>query len=336
MGQLAAAAAAVAAQAPKQDGSAGVLGASNAAANPSGSTKRDDKPSAAGSGGSTALNTAGVRPSSKFDARDILHLIWYQPDSVPRICKVPVWRTIIEELEERAADDRDTPAATKDPTEFEDTRDMFEILVRAASQDVDQLGEELQSAVRPGGKFVPPLLLLAGELVFPFDERETFKATVATVAPMVGNDEQLKGVIKEAREFLASPDENCPGTVLEGYTTRIREAYQRTRRVVSFEQLELQIERALLEGRHYQKRQVFGMNAIRALLHTGTGSSSIRPAPVYLPDELAKKLPLYQKFRSRVIVELFMQEDQYEQHAAALKVLALGRVQTPGEPKRGS
>jgi hypothetical protein len=336
MGQLAAAAAATAALAPTQDGSTGVLGASNAAANTSGLSKRDDKPSGAGSsaGGLNALNT-GVRASSKFDAREVLHLIWYQPDSVARICKVPVWRTIITEMEGHPADDDlDDPAPNKDPIEIEDTRDIFEILVRASSQDVDQLGDELQSAVRPGGKFVPSLLLLAGELVFPFEERETLKATVATVAPMVGTDEVLKTAIKDARDFLASPDQICPGTVIEGYTTRIREAYQRARRSIAFDQLEVQIERVLLEGRCYQKRQVLGMNTIRALLGTGTGSSSVRPAPVYLPEDLAKKLPLFQKFRTRVIVELYMQEDQYEQHPAALKALALGRIQVPPDSKR--
>jgi hypothetical protein len=76
------------------------------------------------------------------------------------------------------------------------------------------------------------------------------------------------------------------------------------------------------------------MNAIRALLHTTTGQSSIKPAPVYIPEDIAKKLPLFQRFRARVIVELYFQEDQYEAHPAALKVLALGRVQQFAEQKK--
>lgn len=337
MGQLAAAAAATAAQAAVQDGSSGVIGASNAAAaNTASLSKREDKPSGSGTGGPGTSTTGGVRASSKLDVREVLHLIWYQPDSVARICKVPVWRSIIQDMEGHASDDElDDPAPNKDPIEIEDTRDIFEILVRAASQDIDQLSDELQSAVRPGGKFVPSLLLLAGEIVFPFEERETLKATVAATSPMVGNDEPLKAAIKDARDFLNSPDQLCPGSVIDGYVTRIRDAYQRARRAVSFDQLEAQVERVLLEGRCYQKRQVLGMNAIRALLCTGTGSSSVRPAPLYLPEDIAKKLPLFQRFRARVIVELYMQEDQYEQHAAALKALALGRIQVPQDGKRG-
>lgn len=337
MGQLAAAAAATAAHAATQDGSSGVLGASNAAAGASGSSKRDDKASAPGASGVNTFATGGgVRASSRLDVREVLHLIWYRPDSVARICKVPVWRSIIQDMEEHAPDDDlDDPAPTKDPTEIEDTRDIFEILVRAASQDIDQLNDELQGAVRPGGKFVPSLLLLAGELVFPFEERETLKATVAATAPMVGNDEPLKVAIKDARDFLNSPDQLCPGSVIDGYITRIRDAYSRGRRSVSFDQLEAQIERVLLEGRCYQKRQVLGMDAIRALLCTGTGSSSVRPAPLYIPEDVAKKLPLFQRFRARVIVELYMQEDQYEQHPAALKALALGRISVAQDGKRG-
>ncbi len=278
---------------------------------------------------------SGIRGSSRIDIRDVLHLVWYHPDSVARICRVPVWRSILDEMEQRKADDDlDDPAPTKDPVEIEDTRDIFEILVRAASQDIDQINDELAAAVRPGQKYVPSLVLLAGELSFPFDERETLKAAVAVATPMVGADEGLKNAVREGKEFLTSPDQLCPGAMIEGYTMRIREAFQRSRRTLGPEALDQQMERALLEGRHYQKRQVLGMTAIRASIHTQSGSSSIRPAPAYIPEDLAKKLPLFQKFRARIICELYLQEDQYENHPAALKVLAIGRLQNPQENRR--
>ncbi|MDC3979488.1 DUF2169 family type VI secretion system accessory protein [Polyangium jinanense] len=318
-------AATAAAQAAPQDATAGVLGASNAAAGPSNAGvagKRDDvriSPTAFG---------AGVRPSGRLDTRDVLHLIWYNPESVARICRVPVWRAILDEMEDKPADETlNDPAPTKDPIEIEDTRDIFEIMSRGVSQDVDQLEAELGAAVRPGNKFVPSLLLLAGELSFPFDERKTLEAAVAVATPIAGADEGLKTALREARDFLATPDQLCPAPIIEGYTARLREAYQRGRRALGPDALELQMERALIEGRHYQKRQVLGMNAIRAHLHTSTGTGA-RPAPVYLPEDIAKKLPLFQKFRARLLVELYFQEDQYEPHPAALKALAIGRVQS--------
>ncbi|MDI1430097.1 hypothetical protein [Polyangium sorediatum] len=319
-------AATAAAQATRDDATAGVLGASNAAAGPSNATaaagKRED-----GRLPATAFGV-GVRPSGRLDVRDVVHLIWYNPESVARICRVPVWRAILDEMEDEAADESlNDPAPTKDPIIVEDTRDIFEILSRGASQDVDQLEAELGAAVRPGNKFVPSLLLLAGELSFPFDERKTLEAAIAVATPIAGADEGLKTALREAREFLTSPEQLCPAPIVEGYTARIREAYQRGRRALGPDALDLQMERALIEGRHYQKRQVLGMSAIRAHLHTSTGTGA-RPAPVYLPDDIAKKLPLFQKFRARLLVELYFQEDQYEPHPAALKALSISRVQS--------
>jgi hypothetical protein len=169
--------------------------------------------------------------------------------------------------------------------------------------------------------------------VFPFDERETLRASIAVATPLAGNDEVLKGVIREAREFLSGGD-LCPPPIIEGYTARLREAFSRIRKSLSSDVLETQVERALLEGRHYQKRQVLGMTAIRALLFSST-TTGARPAPVYLPDDLARRLPMYTRFRTRMIAELYLQEDQYEQHPGALKVYAIGRVQAhPGEDRR--
>ncbi|EYF04387.1 DUF2169 family type VI secretion system accessory protein [Chondromyces apiculatus] len=276
---------------------------------------------------------AAVRPAARMDAREILHLIWYAPESVARICRVPVWRAILDEMEQEASDKAlDDPAPTKDPVEVEDRRDIFEILAHGASQDVDQLGDELQAAVRSGGKFVPSLLLVAGDLSFPFDEREMLKAAIAVGSTLAGADEGFKGTVREAREFLASPDLLCPPQLFEGHTGRIREAFQRTRRGLSADYLDVQVERALLEGRHYQRRQVLGMVAIRGYLLSAS-SGGARPAPVYLPEDLARKLPLFQRFRTRLLVELYQQEDQYEQHPAALKALALGRVTLAAEPR---
>jgi hypothetical protein len=280
----------------------------------------------------TAKRDAGL--GLGLDPRELLHLLWLKPDAAARICRVPVWRAILDDMEEQRADEAyGSPALAADPAETEDTRDVFDILARGASQDVEQLEAELSAAVRPGGKFVPPLLLLAGELVFPFDERETLRASIAVSTPLAGNDEALKGVIREARDFLAGGD-LCPPPIVEGYTTRLREAFSRIRKSLSYDVLETQVERALLEGRHYQKRQVLGMTAIRALLHSST-SPGARPAPVYLPDDLARRLPMYTRFRTRLIAELYLQEDQYEQHPGALRVHAIGRVQAhPGDDKR--
>lgn len=317
--------AAAAAPVVREDATAGVLAASNSAAGVSASAGRRDLDWGGGYSSSSGFST---RSSALQEGREALHLIWYSKDSVARICRVPAFRTLLDERDLHAADDSMADAEPeKDPVEIEDTRDIFEILARGEAMDVDQLGEELSRAVHPGAKFVPPLLLLGGELAFAFDERETLKAFVAVATPIAGADEGIKNAIREARELLATQEQLCPATTLETYTTRIRDALHRARKSLGPDVVEPQVERALLEGRHYQKRQVLGMSALRGLWLTSTGMSNVRPAPAYLPDELSRKLPLYQRFRARAIAELYMQEDQYEQHPAALKILALGRVQ---------
>ena len=87
--------------------------------------------------------------------------------------------------------------------------------------------------------------------------------------------------------------------------------------------LQSTVKRMLLEGRSYQKKTLFGQRRIRGFLTLAGGRAAI---PTYLPEALGSRLPLFLRFRVSAITELRPQEDQYETHADALLVLALGRV----------
>ncbi|WP_437538988.1 DUF2169 domain-containing protein [Sorangium sp. So ce726] len=273
---------------------------------------------------------APARPSSvrapataRSSASEIVHLLWYDPESVPRVRRQPSFRPLLEELDERPIDrEADEPALAKDPMAVEDRREVFEIIARASATDAEGTQEAVVDAVREGGKFVPPVCLLAGELIFHFDELETLKATVTAAAPLAGNDEQLKAAVVAAQDFLKLPDLRCAPSVAEGLTTRIKEALD-GKRGAPPGYLKAQTERVLLDQRHYQKRPVLGGPHLRALLQPSGSSQQI---PAYLPEALAQQLPLYQRFRSRLVAELHLQVDQSESHAVALRVLALARV----------
>ncbi|WP_438044921.1 DUF2169 family type VI secretion system accessory protein [Sorangium sp. So ce128] len=268
---------------------------------------------------SSAKAPAGARSS----APEIVHLLWYDPESVPRVRRQPAFRPLLEELDERPIDrEADGPALAKDPMAVEDHREVFEIITRASATDAEGTQEAVVDAVREGGKFVPPVCLLAGELIFHFDELETLKATVTAAAPLAGNDEQLKAAVAAAQDFLKLPDLRCAPSVAEGLTTRIKEALD-GKRGAPPGYLKAQTERVLLDQRHYQKRPVLGGPHLRALLQPSGSSQQI---PAYLPEALAQQLPLYQRFRSRLVAELHLQVDQSESHAVALRVLALARV----------
>ncbi|WP_437693854.1 DUF2169 domain-containing protein [Sorangium sp. So ce176] len=254
---------------------------------------------------------------------EIVHLIWFDPESVPRVRRQPAFRPLLEELDERPLDrEADEPALAKDPMAVEDHREIFEIIARAGATDADGAQDAVIEAVRDGGKFVPPVCLLAGELIFGFDELETLKATVTAATPLVGNDDLLRAAVAPAHEFLKLPELRSSPAVAEGLTTRIKEAFE-GKRVAPAGYLRTQTERALLDQRQYQRRPVLGGPHLRALLQPPGSSQQI---PAYLPEALAQQLPLYQRFRARILAELHLQVDQHESHPIALRVLALARV----------
>jgi hypothetical protein len=313
-------AAAVSVQTERSGGS--VLGASNAAAAPFSSTarpSRTDSPPARSSKSSPAPRLAPREGELR-----VVELLWFEPASVPRIRRKPPWRSLVAKLEDRPLDaELDDPALVKEPTEIEDRREVFEVIALGEAAPAEAVNEALAGGVREDGKFVPVLSLFAGELHFPFDELATLRATLTTVTPIVGNDENLKAAVEVAKDFLKTPGLASAPAVAEGLTTRIKDAFGQGKRVVPAGYLEAQTERALLDQRHYQRRSVFGGTHLRALLQVPAGAAAI---PVYLKEELSTKLPLYQRFKVRMIVEVHLSADQYEPHPAALRVVALGRV----------
>ncbi len=261
--------------------------------------------------------------SPRIEPDGAIQLVFHETDSMPRIRRTPRWRSILHELEKHPPDpDLEDPAFAKDPADVEDRREIFEILARGTPAIAVEVNEALVAAVREDGKLVPPLLLVGGELQLPFDEIETLRATVTTVTPLAGNDENLRASIEVARQFLAIPGLATAPAVAEGLTTRIRDAWNQGKRMVAPGYLDAQTERVLTEQRHYQRRTVFGGPHLRALLHAGGPS----PIPTYLPEAAAKVLPLYPRFKARIVVEVHLQLDPYETHQAALRGVALARV----------
>jgi hypothetical protein len=271
---------------------------------------------------------------------ELAELLWFDPQSVARIRRKAEWRPILDDLEKAPLDpDLDDPAFAKDPTEVEDRREVFEILVRAAPLRAESLEGALARSARDDGKFVPALTLVTGELELPFDEVAALRATVTTVSPLMGQDDALKASVQAAKEFLTTPGLMSAPAVAEGLTKRIEDAFAQGKRVVPAGYLEAQRERALLEQRQYQRRAVFGGKHVRGLLRMEGAEATARtakqapagppPVPAYLPDDIAEALPMYPRFRVRMVVELRLAADRYESHAAALRVLAIARSAPP-------
>lgn len=261
-----------------------------------------------------------------------IELCWVAPKRVARIRRRPPWRAILDEAQGGAADEPGDPALSKQDVPPEDRRDVLLILARAAATDGEGVAAALSAGVHEDGKFAPPLVLVAGELRLPFGELETLKAMVTTATPFVPGDEPLKAALDAAKEFLAIPGLSPSPAVVEVIAGRIREAFGRIKRAVPPGYVDAQTERALLEQRHYQKRMFKGEPHLRALLQAPGDRG---PALVYLPEAVADKLPLYQRFGARIIAEAHLTVDQYEGHPYVLEALALAREMAAPSAGRG-
>jgi hypothetical protein len=259
--------------------------------------------------------------ASKRATNDVVELLWFDPSAVARVrSRYP---SIIDQLEFEPLDPKhDLPL--DDPQASRDRHHTFGVLTRASPIDGRGIVRAMLDAVGESGRFTPPIVLVTGELRFPFDEVEVLKATVAAVTPLAGagDDLKLKATLEAAGEVLKAPLLQTPSQV-ETSTQQLRDALNPQKRGLPSGYLDAHVERVMLAERRYQKRTIFGDEHVRALLVPSGESSAI---PAYLPATLSTRLPLVTKLKVKVLAEAHSQQDQYESHPHALKVIALGRV----------
>jgi hypothetical protein len=287
---------------------ASVLDASNSAAARDAMKPRPSEPA--------TPSPAAPEARPKASSREVLKLLWFDPKSLPRIRKHREWRVILAELELKLLDEGDDEEAEAGE---KDRRDVFEVLAKGHATGAEGIKVALEEAVSDDGKFEPPLVLLSGELEFPFDGLETLKATAAAMAPFATSDKKLKEQLDAVEELLKTPWLQGSGQVAEGMSEKLEEVFAQGKRSVAPDYVQKHTERMLLEQRCYQRRTVFGKKWIRSVLRGGG-------MPVYVPEALKDELPMFKRVRVKLLGEVDMQEDQYESAACAVKVVGLGRV----------
>jgi hypothetical protein len=261
-------------------------------------------------------------PAPEQPAAPPLELIWFDPDLAARLRATAAWAPLMKPPKKPAPQQRGAPPPPPEPPDASEKAvraDFAAVLSRGAPQSIAQIEAALGSALAGGGE--PPLVLAAGDLELPLDEIELLKATIAAATPLAALDKKLKEVLDVASELLAGAA-GAP-EVVEGQLARIREAWTRANRLLPASYLETQPERVLLGQRRYQKRDLLDGTWIRALYQFGSGDA---PVPAYVPESLEKKLPLFKSFAARAVFEALPQQDQYESHPLALRLVALARV----------
>lgn len=212
----------------------------------------------------------------------------------------------------------------RDVSTTDDREAVFAALATAPRVNARGVDATFAGAMDNAGKFVPPMVLTSGELELPFDELEVLKAAMSTALALItAADEELKAAVSAAKDFVQMPGLSASPAVSAGLTARIREAFVKEKPAWGVEYLDTQLERVLLAGRHYQKREVFGEMCVRCLMWLPGETSELVG---YLPAGASKKLPMWKRFRACVMAEVHPAQDQYETSSKTLKVVGLGRL----------
>jgi len=280
--------------------------------------------SAAAASNEVAAGTAPQAPRTPMPARPVegVELLWWQPSCASRLWRVARWRPLLDELQARLQEGEAAAApATADAPSASARRAVLEVLAQAPCSDAAGLAGAWDGALRSDGRFVAPLVTVAGELESTFDDLEMLKATLAAVAA-IPRRETLGSVVAVARELLATPGADSASGIPAELVMHIQQAVVSSEGGLRGADLERRVLRSLLEGRHYQQRRILGEVHLRALLHMGMPE----PVVAYVPSAARDLLPLFQRFRVRLLAELCPQQDENEATPSALRVLALGRL----------
>jgi hypothetical protein len=263
----------------------------------------------------------------------LLELCWFDPERAPRLRKTPAWSGLFQPPPRKPAPQRGAPPPPAEPSsEAEGARaDFVAVLMKATPFAPDAVESALEEALGEGGTLTPPLVVLAGEIELTLDGAALLAATIAAATPLAAADKRLKETLDLCAE--TTKGDPPPPDVIESLLARVRDAWSKANRALPASYLDTQSERTLLEQRRYQKRTLLDAEWIRGLWH-GSGSAE-GAIPAYLPAALEKRLPLFRRFAARLIAETLPQQDQYEAHPLALRVVALARVVRGRQGARG-
>ncbi len=278
-----------------------------------------------------SCESPAVRPASKSESSLIakpartpdLEFLACRKEFVPRI--EGTWRALRDEPAASTASDQLRAAFEPGPAPAsvaQAKKWCLRVMARGTAASAKDVGRELRVSLGALAEASPdlPLCLLSGELVLAFDEFETLKATVAAVASQLAADENLATAVAAARPLLEDKTLQGSREAAVDATACIRLACNQSS-VIDDAVIGQRVERALIQSRAYSRRTLFAAKWVRCrVVHDGVAQAT------YLTESMAATLPLYARFSARVIGEIHPRQDQDEESAAAICVVALGRL----------
>ncbi len=240
---------------------------------------------------------------------EMFQLLWYDAALMKSAREYETWRRVVG-----------TVGMTQD-----DHAAMAHALLTAVRLDAHDVQTAFAGAVDKKGWFVSPIVAVAGDLEVLFDELDVLRAvTSMAAATATPSDTELNQAIEKARRFIEAPGLLVAPAICADATARIRDAFVKEKKQLPADFLDAPIEEALLLGRRYQMWRTLGETHLRCWLST---PKETQPFVVYLSVEAAQKLPLFKRFRVRLLAEVHPAQHRSEVPGKTLRVIAIARVE---------
>lgn len=291
----------------------------------------------------SSMPVVSAAPEAAVKPTHALVILGFEASALPELRRDPRFSPLMDAMNDAPPDpELDARRPGEDVAAAEDRREITEMLARGEPATEEGLVALLEHAIRPDGRVITPLALVAGDMLLPFDEHATLKATVSTASAHMGTDAEARESVALARDYLASPGAPSAPPVAEGLAKRIRETFEK-RGLLPAAAIADHAGKALLGGRHHVIKKVFGGPHLRALLasvHSGGAGAASGPSapagiPMYLGEALARALPVTERLRVRAVVEVRAAIDANEAHRIALRPVALAMLAPlPAEDKK--
>ncbi len=268
--------------------------------------------------------SAPVAPAPPKRPRTFVDLLWFDDAAVERIRAQASWSETLKGTLKSSPWLTEAASSEAAKRELEPQKYVARAMTRVTMLDASGVQQAIVNAVDDDGYLVRPLVVVEGDLAFVYSPLEALKISLALAEPLGATDKKLKEQLDAATD-VARPERKSTIPMIESVLARVRSAFQAANKVYPPNYLETTTERVLIEERGYLKRVVLGGPKLVATLSPPNGGA----LSVYLPEELASRLPLLPRFRVRLIAEPHARQDASDGEGTVLVGLALGRVVLP-------